>query len=162
MRAKAAHITATTIGDDNFVNSYNAGLGLTPDAEIGKLIRIIAGTGKGQTPAVIKSNTNKIFTIMKEWEVTPDSTSVWIVEAATWQYKRFTDTLHNDGTAAASFVVGQIPLVNFNDGSLLVMGLTLDSDERPSFEAYAPIREVYVNATPIRLGVTKRGVAVTY
>jgi len=47
MRAKAATVAANSIRDANFVNFYGPS-GLTPNAKVGNLVRIIAGMGAGQ------------------------------------------------------------------------------------------------------------------
>lgn len=147
MRAAAKSITATTIGDPNFVNSY-AALGLSAGAEVGNLIRIIAGTGAGQPPILIQSNTTTVFTLASPWLVTPDSTSVYIIEAAAWRYFLPTGSLVNDGTGAGAFISAWLPITNLLGGSILIEGITLDSAGNWSIERYAPLRELYVPAQP--------------
>lgn len=146
MRALSGSITTSTIGDANFVNIY-APSGLTVNAEAGNLIRIIAGTGARQPAMTIKSNTTTVFTIIGNWYVTPDATSVFIVEAPTWQYVRETGIISNDGTGSTP-VVTSLPLTNFIPGSYLVQVLALDSAGNTSPESYAPIREIYVPDSP--------------
>ncbi|HEX4138370.1 MAG TPA: hypothetical protein VHY84_27415 [Bryobacteraceae bacterium] len=145
MRAKAASISANTIGDPNFVNSFGPS-GLTVNAEAGNLIRIIAGKGANQPPIPILSNTATVFTLASNWAITPDSTSQYIVEAPAWRYSIAGDTIVNSGSGASP-VIGSIPVVNFAYGALLVEVITVDAGGRWSAERYAPIREVWVPPT---------------
>ena len=57
--------------------------GLVPNAEAGRVVRIIAGTGVGQT-AVIASNTATALTIQGTWAQTPGTDSVFWVENGAW------------------------------------------------------------------------------
>jgi len=143
MRANAASITATTIGDPNFVNSF-APAGLTVDAEAGNLLRVIAGTGAGQPPITIQSNTATVFTLAGAFAILPDSTSKYIVEAPGWRYTLYTSSIANNGLGGASPLIGSIPVTNFLYGSLLVEAITLDVNGNWSPERYAPIREIWV------------------
>lgn len=142
MRAAAGSISANTIGDANFVSTFSPA-GLTVNAEAGNLVMIIAGTGKGQPPIPIKSNTSTVVTLARNWYATPDSTSVWIVISPSWTFMQLSSPFHNDGTLG-QIPIGSIPIPNFQGGSLLVEGVALDSDGNPSIERYAPFREIFV------------------
>jgi hypothetical protein len=136
-------ITANSIGDGNFVNSF-APSGLTVNGDAGNLIRIIAGTGAGQPAQLIASNTATVFTIAGTWATTPDATSFYIVEAPHWQYSIQTSPLTTGGSYSLGVPLGSIPIVNFLYGSLLVQAVTLDANGKPSVERYAPIQEIFV------------------
>jgi hypothetical protein len=75
IRAQATAAAASSITD--------TGLALTASVEIGRLVRIIAGTGVGQV-AAITANTTTVITIQGTWPVTPDTTSVFWIEEAGW------------------------------------------------------------------------------
>jgi hypothetical protein len=158
MRAAATSITATTIGDANFVNGY-APTGLAVNAEAGNMIRIMAGTGKGQPPATIVSNTATVLTIATPWTVTPDATSVYIVEAPVWKYSLATSTIYNTtvATSPAALIVASIPTTNLESNSLLIEGLTIDVNGNWSVERYAPLREVYIPASVLTGGLVNPG-----
>lgn len=142
MRPQSTGITANTIGDANFVNSYGPS-GLTANAEIGNLLWIIAGTGAGMPPYTIASNTATAFTISGQWYITPDSTSVYIVTSPHPRYSIQTGTIANDGSFNGQ-LVGSISTANFAGGSLWVGAISLDNAGNPSPERYAPFREVWV------------------
>lgn len=140
MRAKSAHITANTIGDDNFANG--GGSGLTVDGEAGNLIQIIAGTGAWQPAKTIVSNTATVFTIAGAWDVTPDATSVYIVLSPVVIYPYRTGTF--TGTGGGAGTVATTPAVTTNQQSLLVQVAVTDKNGAMSPWAYQPFREVYV------------------
>jgi hypothetical protein len=148
MRANAASITAITIGDPNFINFY-APAGLTVNAEIGNQIRIIAGTGAGQPPIPIASNTATVLTLKGPWAITPDATSKYIIEAQSWRYSISGSTILNDGSGPSiSPLIASIPVSNFLFGSLLIEVITVDANGNWSPERYAPIQEIYVPPQP--------------
>ena len=140
---------AQAIGDPNFVNSF-APSGLTANAEAGNLIRIIAGTGANQPPIVISFNTSTMFALGTAWAVKPDATSVYIIEVPTWPYSLPTGTIPNNATGNTGFL-GSIPVLNFQFGSLLVEGITVDVNGNWSVERYAPIREIFVPPPSVAL-----------
>lgn len=51
----------------------------TVNAYAGKIVRIVAGTGAGQSPRSVSSNTADTLTVSDDWETTPDTTSVFQV-----------------------------------------------------------------------------------
>lgn len=89
IRLQAEIASANTIGDPLLVNTiYPSGLdsAADPDREKGYVIRILAGAGRGQWRKVL-SYTDNTYTLETPWDTVPDSTSLWIVEAAEWQYR---------------------------------------------------------------------------
>lgn len=143
MRAAASHVSANTIGDDNFINwMYPSG---ASDNEAGYQIRIIAGTGAGQQPKSILSNTPTIFTINNNWDIAPDATSIWIVEEANWR-----DTLVGSLLSIrspASSAIGTVNLTKYSNQSVLVSVLSVDSKGGSWPDWYSPIREVFIDAS---------------
>jgi hypothetical protein len=149
MRAAAAHITASTIGDDNFVNSFaTAGLD-TGGAEIGKLIRIIGGTGAGQPGKTVSSNTSTVYTINGAWDVTPDSTSIWIVTEPSPAQSKTTSVITNDGLNLDFGVVVDAPAPSTAAQSLLIEVATADVHGNHFPMRMQPFREVYIPAQPV-------------
>src|SRR5204863_7903895 len=57
--------------------------GLREDEEIGRIVRIIAGTGRNQVRKII-GNSQTTLTIDGTWAELPDETSVFIVEDHAW------------------------------------------------------------------------------
>lgn len=144
MRAKSASITANTIGDSLFVNSLSPS-GLTADAERGNLIYVIAGTGAGQPPVTIESNTTTVLTINGKWTVTPDATSIWIITEPTWTYESGTAIKVSDQPGYALVgIVATIPADNYNGKSIFVQVITSDANGLISPPTYAPFRELYI------------------
>jgi hypothetical protein len=70
----------TTIGDAAAVNAYSVGF---TSADIGRVVRITAGTGRYQM-RTIGSATSDTLTVTSPWNLQPDATSVFIVEDANW------------------------------------------------------------------------------
>jgi hypothetical protein len=151
MRAKAESITDNTIGCAKFVNSF-APTGLdTGGSEIGRLIRIIAGTGAGQPAKTIVSNTSTVFTINGTWDITPDATSVWIVTEPTGT-KRTTHVITEDGSSLSFGVVADMPTPSTAAQSLLIEVATADIHGNHLPMRYQPFREVYVPAQDVTAG----------
>ena len=113
--------------------------GMTPDGEKDRLVRFIAGTGRG-TVARIKSNTaTKLYC---DFPVQPDSTSRYIVEDVKWDVVEDTDSLTCGDPAAT--LTAQVNVSNYVGQTVLVQALTLDGSGNESVEAFSPIRELYI------------------
>ncbi|CAB4130973.1 hypothetical protein UFOVP130_49 [uncultured Caudovirales phage] len=147
MRSAGAHISSTTIGDDDFVNNY-APSGLdTSGTETGRLIVIIAGKGKGQPPKTVLSNTSTVFTIAQPWDVTPDSTSVWVVTSPTVVYSYTTQPMANDGSSIYNVGdIAKVPAITSQAQSLLIRVATADGGGAYYPMRMQPFRELYVPA----------------
>lgn len=126
------------IEDANWENVFYPD-GMVADSEIGFVIRVFAGTGRGQT-AVIKSNTATRY--YADLAVDLDSTSRFVVEEPNWQIVSDSERINND-SVDKDFSVS-IPVPNYLGKSLLVQALTLDGGENESIEALSPIREIYI------------------
>jgi hypothetical protein len=75
IRCVATAASSTTIADST--------LSMTVGTQQGRHIRIIKGTGTGQTATVV-SNTATTFTVTPAWGTTPDTTSVFWAEEPAW------------------------------------------------------------------------------
>jgi hypothetical protein len=147
MRTTGDHITSNTIGDDKFVNSFaSAGLDVT-GTEKGRVIRIIAGTGANQPPKTIASNTSTVFTINGTWDVTPDSTSIWIVtEPAPMVAPKITAVYVDNGTRVISTKVATVQTATTAATSLLIEVATANITGEYLPMRFQPARELYVPA----------------
>lgn len=140
IRTKPTTFSSTTIGDAKFVNKL-APSGLTVNEEKGNLVRIIAGTGRGQHRR-IASNTATVLTIDSIWETTPDATSRFIIEVAEWGYVAdATPTINADPALETTMV---IPTDNFPEQTVLVQAFEVDLNDVESSDENSPLREVYL------------------
>ncbi|MBN1567942.1 MAG: hypothetical protein JXA73_08840 [Acidobacteria bacterium] len=132
---------STSISDAKFQNVMNPA-GLLADAEIGKLVRIIAGAGRGQVRR-ISDNTATGLTIDTPWEVLPDETSRFIIEDPTWEYfAESNPSLNSDRnleTSLAATVSNQL------DCDFLVQVVAVDNHGIESPDDLSPIRSIYAN-----------------
>ena len=69
--------SSTTIGNDN--------LSLISNVYKGKLVRILKGKGAGQE-RLVAANDSNTFAMSEQWNITPDSTSVFAVTEPTWVF----------------------------------------------------------------------------
>jgi hypothetical protein len=124
--------------------------GLVVDGEVGNMVRIIAGTGAGQTPKVVVSNTSTVLTVGTAFNPVPDATSIFTVEEASWQYD--VDTAKGlivsnpDPTSAPQ--IGILNVDNLQGETILVEVVTADANDNLSIENYAPYREVFLFGAP--------------
>lgn len=118
------------------------GIGLAVDEEIGRLLRIIAGTGRGDPPYLVKDNDATKIWIEGDWVTTPDSTSRYIIEEPEWQVRELTESLNNDNSSADIWL--EAPVQNYEGLTLLVHPATLDGGENESLSGLGPYREIYV------------------
>lgn len=84
IRTKPTAWTASTVTEPKWNLTVNEGQG--------KLLRAIAGAGRGQT-YTIASNTATQVTIQGEWVVTPDATTRFVIEDAEWAVVHRSDSL---------------------------------------------------------------------
>ena len=146
MRAAASHLgTGDTVGDDNFINCYAPSGLSTGGEEIGRLIRVIYGTGAGQSRTV-KSNTSKVYTVTEPFSPALDSSSVWIVTEPNSYPEAQSKVIVNDGTGASYGVVNSSPATNTAAQSLLVEVATADANGNHFDMRYQPLREVFIPA----------------
>ncbi len=116
VRAKATLFSATTIGDDLFINNFpglQAVSGLTPNAHVGQLLLIIAGTGRLTRAVPIASNTDRTFTLAAPFDVTPDATSEFIVISPTIDGVYTSGQLRYSALTAGSGVILPVVVGNY-------------------------------------------------
>jgi hypothetical protein len=114
--------------------------GMVPDGEIGYLVRVMHGTGAGQSSAPVKGNTATRHYV--DLVVTPDSTSRYIIEEPTWRVVHDTDRVNN--SSAETDAVLSVDVTNDLGQSLLIQVLTLDGGLNESIESLSPVRELYL------------------
>ncbi len=140
IRAAPSAATATTVSDPGFINR-EAPAGLNVNEEEGRVVRIIAGLGRGQVRRIV-SNTATQLTIDKPWDTIPDSTSRFIVEAAAWDYIGESTPTRNPLNTVTTEL--QIPVDNMLKQTMLVAGVSVDVDGTEAPEDKSPLREVYL------------------
>jgi hypothetical protein len=134
--------SSTTIGDAKFVNGQIPG-GMKVDQEIGNLVRIITGTGRGQVRR-ISDNTTTLLTIDTPWTVNPDATSRFIIESPSWEFiSESNPTINSDRSLITSV---SVPVSNALDYDFLVQSVAVDSFSVESPDELSPIRSIHVNA----------------
>ena len=126
------------IEDANWVSCFSPA-GLPVDDEIGLIVRFIAGTGRGQTAVITKNTATKIYADFAGF--TPDSTSRYIVHAATFQQIDTDEINNSDITGDFSF---DVPFLNYEKEAVSVEVLTLDGSGNESVDAQSPIRDFYL------------------
>jgi hypothetical protein len=138
LSSTAASVTQITdTGYQNVANSYG---GLTASAEIGNLIRVIAGTGRGQPPSTITANTSTQLTFQPP--LLMDDTSIWIVEAPTWTFQADSTSLDNANPLTP--VTLSVPTANFIEQAMLIAGFTVDVNGNESPDGDQPFREDWI------------------
>jgi len=130
------------IEDANWVNDLaGTGTGLAVDQEIGRLLRIIAGTGRGHIYRVKKNTSTRVY-IDGEWTTTPDSTTRYIIEEPEFQVVRWTESLNNQDDAADITISANVD--NYEGLTMLVQAVTMDGGGNESISSLCPIREIYI------------------
>ncbi len=136
-------VSGLTLTDANWANTLsNSGLGLTAHQEAGRILRIIAGTGRGYK-YLIDDNTSTAITIAGAWVITPDSTSRYVIEDAAG-LPEFTDSTpvsNSDQTAGISL---NLPLANYAGATVVIEAVTADGGGNESATQTNPVRLLYV------------------
>ena len=133
----------TSVTDAGYKNSLNSYAGLIANAEVGDLIRVIAGTGRGQAPSLIMANTATGLTFQPPLMM--DSTSVWIVETPNWLAPA--DSSFSP-TSTLTPVQISVPVANYVDQPVLLAGFTVDTNGNESPDGDEPIRLGWVFGQP--------------
>ncbi len=143
--------TGNYIEDANWENTLeNSGGGLGVGEEAGRLVRFIAGPGKGQVYRATSNTSTRIY-IEGDWRGdTPDSTSRYIVEEPDWQVNLPGDSLNNADLDAILSM--SVEVSNYLKKTLLVACFTQDGGANESFDSLTPMREIYVFGGPSVLG----------
>ena len=145
IRNKASGLSGTAalvtqVTDPGYQNSTCNYGGLTPTAEVGNLIRVIAGTGRGQPPSTITSNTSTQLSFQPP--LLMDQTSVWIVEAPAWAFAADSTSIDNSNPLVPISLT--LPTANFIDQSMLIAGFTVDVNGNESPDGDQPFREDWI------------------
>jgi hypothetical protein len=127
-------------GADHTPTPYS---GLTPHIEQGYILRVLAGTNRGQTAKVVDNDTTS-YTLDRPFPI--DATSVVIVESAGWEFSSDSSTVTNAVWSTPSTV--QIAATNQQGYhvqiNLLVGGFTVDNNGNESEDGDGPFRMVYL------------------
>jgi hypothetical protein len=143
--------TGNYVEDAKWVNPLAGdGTGLTPGAEVGRLLRIITGPGAGNPPYRIKSNTTTRIYIEGDWHTTPTSASRYIVEESEWQAVHPTEVLENADPTAEITIVTEV--ANYLQKTILVMATTMDGADNEAVPGLSAIREMYIYGNPGDVG----------
>ncbi|HSY15300.1 MAG TPA: hypothetical protein VK816_04870, partial [Jatrophihabitantaceae bacterium] len=145
IRFKADDLTSTptlvTAVDDAANQNVTVGYaGMTVNAEIGNLIRVIAGTGRGQLPSTITANTATGLSFQPA--LLMDNTSVWIVEGPTWQNTAPTTVVNQLSPSTASSLT--LNTVNYIDQPVLIGSFLVDVNGKVSPEGDMAFREDWI------------------
>jgi len=150
---------------DNSVNrqQFPGTAGMTPGEEKGRIVRILRNTGAGQW-RFVTDNTALSHSISPPWDVIPDSTSLYIVEAADWPSISPTNQLIVSHSGISTALHLQVP--NLTDEVALVGGFLVDTEGRQTDDSVAAFRMIFVFGQPptVRVVGPDRGpfdVAVT-
>jgi hypothetical protein len=129
----------TQITDSGYQNVTYDYSGLTPGVEVGNILRVIMGTGRGQLRKITGNTPTQL-----SWDLplVLDETSVWIVEDAAWSYIVDSSDVDNANYQLATSLT--LPSTNFLDFSMVVAGFTVNSAGVESSDASAPIREIFI------------------
>jgi len=138
VRFAADTITATTIGDSGLVNSAY------PNGEPGPIknaqIRIVEGPGRKQVRNIV-SNTETVYTIDVPWDVQPDATSIWWVEAKDWNYKSEVDISTNRQNTPVEV---KLDMSNLDLYPVVVGGFLADATGNETANELIPVRDTFV------------------
>lgn len=159
IRTAPTAVTDTSVTDAKWQNGVYPS-GMTADEEIGRLIRVIAGTGRGQVRRIVDNDATSL-TIDTAWETNPDATSVFIVEAPIWEYISESEECSASTLGVATSM--RMPVDNLLEQVILVQGLTLDINGKESPDNLSPVREIYLfGSDAASSAVTINGDPVTY
>lgn len=136
-------VSGLTLTDARWCNSLsNNGAGLATNEEKGRVLRIIAGKGRGFSYS-ITGNSDTAITVNGPWVITPDSTSRYIVEESGWLPDQAdSNPLANSDPSAVAAL--SIPVDNYAGAVLLAEAVALDGGGNESLSSLNPLRMIYV------------------
>jgi hypothetical protein len=138
-KADAANTSnPTQIADSGCQNMIYAD-GMTPRAEVGNILRVIAGTGRGQLRKITDNTATQL-----SWDLplVLDTSSIWIVEVPAWDYSA--DSAAIDNADPSHPVTLNIATANFLDQALVIAGFTVDVNGNESPDRDVPFREDWI------------------
>jgi hypothetical protein len=139
-KADAANTSnPTRVTDSGYQNPTYDYSGMTAGAEVGNVLRVIAGTGRGELRKITGNTATQL-----SWDLPLllDETSVWIVEAAAWDYSA--DSASIDNADPSHPMTLNIATDNFIDQALVIAGFTVDVNGNESHDGDVPIREDWI------------------
>jgi len=145
----ATSATATTIVNtmwDNSVNRQQFGsAGMKPGDEVGRIVRILRGTGAGQW-RFVTANDATSHTISPPWTTIPDTSSIYIVEAPDWP--DVSDTSQLIAPHLGMSIEPHTEVRNLSDEVALIGGFLVDGEGHQTDDAVATYRMIYVFGQP--------------
>jgi hypothetical protein len=131
--------TPTQITDSGYVNATNGFSGLGVNAEVGKILRVIQGTGRGQ---LRKITANTATQLTWDLPLLLDTTSVWIIEEASWAWQGDSAAIGNADMLQSAKLI--IPVDNMREQPVVIAGFTVDVNGVESPDGNNPIREDWI------------------
>jgi hypothetical protein len=117
--------------------------GLSPDEAKGKLLRIIAGKGRGSVYR-IASNTATVITIEGTWSITPDATTRFITEEPSWAKIIDTSPAITSRPIPEEASEYELDLQGLERQPLLAIIVPVDGGGNEAVESLCPIRDFYL------------------
>jgi len=111
------------------------------DEFAGKLVRVFAGTGRGQV-CTIRSNTFETLTIDTKWTVLPDATTRVLIEDADWALVHRTESIDVGGGPATVSI--PVPLEGLARRPLLCMVAPVDGGGNACFDQFNQVRDFWL------------------
>jgi hypothetical protein len=148
--SQATTATATTITNTMWDNSVNrqqfpGSSGMKPGDETGRIVRILRNTGAGQW-RYVTANDQYTHTVSPPWDIVPDTTSLYIVEAPDWLDPSETTSLHARTSDISVQIHTTVP--NLTEEVVLVGGFLVDADGHQTDDGFACYRMIYVFGQP--------------
>lgn len=149
-------ILKDSAGSGDYLSGGNVRLithGFRPHQEIGRILRIIAGSGAGQKRVIVENNETTL-TLDRSWSsthTTIDLTTVFIIEDAAWLSEYRSNS--NPNSDPATLWQGTTNIDNWLDRTLWTQAFTASKDlngqaGKESVEIDSPGREIYVFGGP--------------
>jgi hypothetical protein len=143
IRTQLSAWSSTVLTDPSWVNPTRLG-GLAINEDVGKIIRIIQGTGAGQLRQCA-SNTATSHTVSEPFNPAPDSSSIYTVEDTYYLWEVDSPVIANNNPAVPISV--QLSISDFTSDDIVITAV-LTSDGFESDETVAPFRELSI-LTPL-------------
>lgn len=146
MRSKPS-VSGLTLTDANWLNPVSGGgLGLTPSALKGLRLRFFAGLGAGEEYP-IDDNTNQAITVVGPWITTPDSTSRYVVEEASWLSDQADSSSRSNSDPETELSL-YVNVDNYRGLVLRCQVFAIDGGGNEASAKRSPSREIYLPGKP--------------
>jgi hypothetical protein len=132
----------TDAGLSNATNPTKPHTGLITNFEVGEIIRVIAGTNRGQTAQIVANN-NISWTLDQPIQLGADS--IWVVEERAWRSSVDSTPIKNSVLGTLSKIV--FPVANYQRQQMMLGGFTVDVNNVEPGELDAPFRMIYIYGT---------------